>query len=183
MTHDGHGAHDHGRPVGHDDLRAALAEFATGVVLLTVRDGRDDIGATVSAFCPVSLEPPLVLVAIMSGSYLAEVLGRQDTFAVTILGEGQRMLAGRFAAAGRPSARRLLDEVPHTRGSRSGALIADSGLGAIECAARQRVTAGDHLLVVAEAVNVPYAGDGAAPLIRFRGGYPALVPPRPGPPR
>ncbi len=152
MTHDGHGAHDHGRPVGHDDLRAALAEFATGVVLLTVRDGRDDIGATVSAFCPVSLEP-------------------------------QRMLAGRFAAAGRPSARRLLDEVPHTRGSRSGALIADSGLGAIECAARQRVTAGDHLLVVAEAVNVPYAGDGAAPLIRFRGGYPALVPPRPGPSR
>ena len=132
------------------------------MVLLTVRDGRDDIGATVSAFCPVSLEPPLVLVAIMSGSYIAEVLVRQDAFAVTILGENQRMLAGRFAAAGRPSARRLLDGVPHTRGSRSGALIADSGLAAVECAARQRVTAGDHLLVVAEAVNGREAAGWAA---------------------
>ncbi len=154
-----------------DDVRAALAEFATGVVLLTVRDGRDDIGATVSAFCPVSLEPPLVGVAVMSASYLAEVLGRQDAFAVTVLGEAQRILAGRFAAAGRPSARRLLDGVAHTRGSRSGALIVESGLAAMECAARHRVPAGDHLLVVAEVLSVPYAGGGADPLIRFRSRY------------
>jgi len=158
------------------DAGDALAGLATGVVLVTVRDGRDDIGATVSAFCPVSQDPPLVLVSLMSGSYLAEVLGRQDAFAVTILGEGQRALAGRFAAAGRPSARRLLDEVPHLRGSRSGALMAKAGLAAIECEARQRVTAGDHLLVIAEAVGVPYADRGAAPLIRFRGRYPALKP-------
>ena len=157
-----------------DDVRSALAEFATGVVLLTVRDGRDDIGATVSAFCPVSLDPPLVLASLMSSSYLAEVLARQDKFAITILGEAQRALAGRFAAAGRPSVRRLLDEVPHMRGSRSDALITKAGLAAIECEARQRITAGDHLLVVAEAVSVPYAGAGGAPLVRFRGRYPAL---------
>lgn len=151
-----------------------LAEFATGVVLLTIHEGRDDIGATVSAFCPVSLEPPLVAVGIIATSYLAEVLGSHDTFAVTILGERQRMLAGRFAAAGRPSARRLLDGVPHTRGSRSGALIVDAGLGAIECAVRQRVPAGDHLLIVAEILSVPYAAGDAAPLIRFRSSYPRL---------
>ena len=87
-----------------EDVRAALAGWATGVAIVTVRDGRDDVGATVSAFCPVSDEPPLVAISLMSGSYLAEVLGRQDAFAVTILGEQQRALAGRFAAAGRPSA-------------------------------------------------------------------------------
>ncbi|MGE5289272.1 MAG: flavin reductase family protein [Micromonosporaceae bacterium] len=157
-----------------DDVRSAFAEFATGVVLLTIRDGRDDIGATVSAFCPVSLDPPLVLAGLMSSSYLAEVLARQDKFAITILGEAQRALAGRFAAAGRPSVRRLLDEVPHMRGSRSDALIAEAGLAAIECETRQRITAGDHLLVVAEAVSVPYAGAGGSPLLRFRGRYPAL---------
>src|SRR5262249_17810499 len=40
-----------------------LAAFASGVTLVTVADGRDDVGTTVSAFCPVSGEPPLVLVS------------------------------------------------------------------------------------------------------------------------
>jgi flavin reductase (DIM6/NTAB) family NADH-FMN oxidoreductase RutF len=162
------------RAVTPADVTGAFAEFATGVVLLTIRDGRDDIGATVSAFCPVSLQPPLVLASLMSQSYLAEVLARCDTFAVTILSEAQRVLAGRFAAAGRPSVRRLLEGVPHLRGSRSGALIAEGGLAAIECEPRRRITAGDHLIVVAEAVSVPYTGDGGPPLIRFRSRYPAL---------
>ena len=173
MTHDSQVTSE--SQVTRGDVRAAFAEFATGVVLLTVKDGRDDIGATVSAFCAVSLEPPLVLASITSASYLAEVLARRDQFAVTILAESQRMLAGRFAAAGRPSARRLLDGVPHRRGSRSGALIVDSGLAAIECAAAQRLPAGDHLLLVAEVLSVPYVGASTAPpLIRFRSRYPQL---------
>ena len=93
-----------------------LAAFASGVTLVTVADGRDDIGTTVSAFCPVSGDPPLVLVSLTAGSYPAELLGRVDRFAVTVLAAGQRMLAGRFAASGRPHARLLLDGVPHQRG-------------------------------------------------------------------
>ena len=38
-------------------LGEALASFATGVTLVMVADGRDDIGTTVSAFCPVSWSP------------------------------------------------------------------------------------------------------------------------------
>jgi flavin reductase (DIM6/NTAB) family NADH-FMN oxidoreductase RutF len=157
-----------------EDVRAALAGWATGVAIVTIRDGRDDVGATVSAFCLVSEDPPLVAISLMSGSYPAEVLGRHDTFAVTILGEQQRALAGRFAAAGRPSARRLLDGVGHLRGSHCGSLIPASGVAAIECEARQRLTAGDHLLVVAEIIAAAYVDEHAAPLIRFRGRYPAL---------
>ncbi len=81
-------------------LDEVLGAFASGVTLVTVADGRDDVGTTVSAFCPVSLDPPLVLVSLMAGSYPAELLGRVDQFAVTLLAAGQRMLAGRFAAAG-----------------------------------------------------------------------------------
>ena len=104
-------------------LGEALASFATGVTLVTVADGRDDIGTTVSAFCPVSWSPPLVLVSLIADSYPAEVLGRVDRFAVTVLRAGQRVLAGRFAVAGRPGARLLLDGTPHGRGELSGALI------------------------------------------------------------
>jgi flavin reductase (DIM6/NTAB) family NADH-FMN oxidoreductase RutF len=163
------------RGAGHvAGLAEALAYFATGVTLVLVADGRDDIGATVSAFCPVSLSPPLVLVSLIAGSYPAEVLSRVDLFAVTMLSAGQRALAGRFAVAGRPGARLLLEGTPHRRGEKSGALIPEGGLAALECAASQRLPAGDHLLVVARVLGVAYLADAGDPLIRFAGRYPAL---------
>jgi flavin reductase (DIM6/NTAB) family NADH-FMN oxidoreductase RutF len=152
----------------------ALGAWAAGVTLLTVADGRDDIGTTVSAFCPVSADPPLVLVSLIAGSYPAEVLGRLDVFAITLLAAGQRALAGRFAAAGRPGARLLLDPVAHHRGALSRALIADDGLAALECEVAQRIPAGDHLLLIAGVLAVSYVAPAGAPLIRYRGRYPAL---------
>ena len=99
--------------------------------------------------------------------------GRIDRFAVTVLASGQRMVAGRFAAAGRPGARLLLDDVPHHRGALSGALIPDEGLLALECEAVSRVPAGDHLLVISRVQSFLPGNESGAPLIRFRGRYPA----------
>lgn len=155
----------------------ALAGYASSVTLVTIADGRDDIGLTVTAFCPVSLDPPLVLVSLRAESYPAEVLRRDDgpgAFAVTLLAAGQRALAGRFAAAGRPGARLLLDGVPTVRGVRSAALIPAGGLAALDCQTASLVEAGDHLLVIGQVLDIPYVTDSAAPLIRFRGRYPAL---------
>jgi flavin reductase (DIM6/NTAB) family NADH-FMN oxidoreductase RutF len=115
-----------------------------------------------------------VLVSLIAGSYPAEVLGRVDRFAVTMLAAGQRALAGRFAAAGRPGARLLLEGVPYQRGAASGALIPDGGVAALECEAVQRVPAGDHLLVIASVLRVPYVAESADPLVRFAGRYPGL---------
>jgi flavin reductase (DIM6/NTAB) family NADH-FMN oxidoreductase RutF len=152
-----------------------LNSWTVGVTLVTVADGRDDVGATVSAFCPVSAAPPLVLASLMSGSYLAEVFGREDApvteFAVVLLAAGQRMLSGRFAVAGRPGVRLMLGDVPHRRGPVSGALIVEGGLAAIECSAEQRIPAGDHLLVIARVTGVPYVSESGEPLVRFRRHY------------
>jgi flavin reductase (DIM6/NTAB) family NADH-FMN oxidoreductase RutF len=158
-------------------LRAALASYAAGVTLVMICDGRDDIGTTVSAFCPLSMDPPLVMVALIADSYPAEVLGRPDGpagFAVTLLAAQQRVLAGRFAAAGRPGARLLLDDVPHLRGGHSGALIPAGGLAALDCATANLIPAGDHVMVIGHVLDVPYAAESADPLIRFRGRYPSL---------
>jgi flavin reductase (DIM6/NTAB) family NADH-FMN oxidoreductase RutF len=154
---------------------AALEAWASSVTLVTIADGRDDIGTTVSAFCPVSSDPPLVTVSLIAGSYPAEVLGREDApgarFAVVLLAAGQRVLAGRFAAAGRPGARLMVGDVPYQRGEASGALIVEGGLAALECAAEQVLLVGDHVLVIARVTSVPYVTDSAEPLIRFRRSY------------
>jgi flavin reductase (DIM6/NTAB) family NADH-FMN oxidoreductase RutF len=162
-------------PSGSDPAPSGYAEalgtWPGAVTLLTIADGRDDIGTTVSAFSPVSADPPLVMVSLMAESYPAEVLGRRAAFAVTLLAASQRVLAGRFAAAGRPSARVLLANVPHRRGNCSGALIPEGGLAAFECEVSSTVQAGDHLLVIAAVTAVPYVAESGDPLIRFRGGY------------
>jgi len=163
------------RAVVHPLVPAALYSWTAGVTLVTVADGRDDVGATISAFCPVSDDPPLVLVSLMAGSYLAEVFGRPDAavtrFAVVFLTAGQRVLSGRFAAAGRPGARLMLDDVPHRRGAESGALIVEGGLAALECSASQVLSVGDHLAVIARVTGVPYVAESGEPLVRFRRHY------------
>jgi flavin reductase (DIM6/NTAB) family NADH-FMN oxidoreductase RutF len=152
-----------------------LNSWVAGVTLVTVADGRDDVGVTVSAFCPVSSDPPLVLVSLMAESYPAELFGRAEEpvtrFAIVVLAVGQRVLAGRFAAASRPGARLMLGDVPHRRGPASGALIVEGGLAALECSAEQILPAGDHLLVIARVTSVPYVSEASEPLIRFRRHY------------
>ena len=163
---------------GGDALRVALSAWAAGVTLLTIADGRDDIGTTVSAFMPLSLDPPLVAVSLIGGSYPAEVLSRPSfpaaRFAVTLLSAAQKVIAGQFAAEGRPSARLILDAAPHQRGALSGALIPHGGLAALECSVARRVPAGDHLLVISAVEDVVYVAESGDPLVRFRGRYPVL---------
>jgi flavin reductase (DIM6/NTAB) family NADH-FMN oxidoreductase RutF len=126
----------------------------------------------------VSLDPPLVCVSLLADGYPAEVLSRPSlpaaprrAFAVTLLAASQKVVAGRFAAAGRPSARLILEGVPHSRGSSSGALIPAGGLAALECSVERREPAGDHLLVISAVDNVAYVADAGNPLVRFRGRY------------
>jgi flavin reductase (DIM6/NTAB) family NADH-FMN oxidoreductase RutF len=153
------------------DYTDALATFATGVVVVTVREGRDDIGTTVTAFASVSMDPPMVMVSVAEESYLSEVLNRCDRWAATVLSAGQRAIAGRFAAEGRPSARLLLASLPHHRGPLSDALIAEDGLAALECETRHRLAAGDHVLFVAEVLSVDYVEPDRPPLVRFNRRY------------
>ena len=161
-----------------NELPAALSAWAAGVTLVTIADDRDDIGTTVSAFMSLSLEPPLVAVSLITDSYPAEVLSRPSLpaqrFAITLLSAAQKVVAGQFAAAGRPSARLILDAVPHVRGESSGALIPSGGLAALECSVARRVPVGDHLLVIAAVEHVAYVAEGGTPLVRFRGRYPTL---------
>ncbi|GAA0921129.1 flavin reductase family protein [Nonomuraea longicatena] len=153
------------------EFTEAMAQLAAGVAVVTVRDGRDDLGVTVSALMSASAEPPMVLVSLGSGGYLAEVLLRQDLFAASLLSSGQAAVASRFASVGRPSARHLLAGTGHHRGAHTEALVVEGGVAALELETAQVVPAGDHTLFLARVLSVDYVESSLQPLVRLRSRY------------
>ena len=158
-------------PVDPADFTTALRQYAAGVCLLTVRDGIDDVGTTVSSVMSVSATPPLVAIGLTAGGYPLEVLEEVGACALTVLGAQHAIVASRFASHGRPSARHLLESVPWTRAEGSGAIVLRDGLAAVDCRLERLVPAGDHVLALLELQDVPALDPAAAPLIRLRGRY------------
>jgi flavin reductase (DIM6/NTAB) family NADH-FMN oxidoreductase RutF len=158
-------------PVDATTFATALRQYAAGVCLLTVQDDIDDVGTTVSSVMSVSASPPLVAVGLAAGRYPAEVLGEVGRCALTVLGAQHAIVASRFAASGRPSARHLLESVPWSRAAVSGAILLDDGLAALDCRLERMVEAGDHVLALLEVAEVPVLAERGAPLIRLRGRY------------
>jgi flavin reductase (DIM6/NTAB) family NADH-FMN oxidoreductase RutF len=155
-------------PVQPEEFAAALRQYAAGVCLLTVRDDIDDVGTTVTSVMSVSSDPPLVAVGLAADGYPAEVLGDVGSCALSVLAESHAIVASRFASAGRPSARHLLESVPWSRAPGSGAIVLDEALAALDCRVDRVVEAGDHVLALLRVEGVPVLRDGD-PLLRLRG--------------
>ncbi|MET2714915.1 flavin reductase family protein [Streptomyces harbinensis] len=166
----------HSGGVSEDEFKAAMSRLAAGVVLVTAHDDEDGphgapAGMTATAFMSVSLDPPLVLVSVRTGSRIDELLERQPLWAASLLAEGERVIAGRFAMKGRLSDRLLFQEVPHRLGEITGAPLLTDALATVECRTEQRVAAGDHTLVVAQVLSVGLPPAEGGPLAYFRGRY------------
>jgi flavin reductase (DIM6/NTAB) family NADH-FMN oxidoreductase RutF len=172
----------HAEGVSNDEFRAVMSRLAGGVVLVTAEEpplDPDDprapvgeyAGMTATAFLSVSLDPPLVLVSVRTGSRMDDLLDEQPLWGVSVLAESQRHIAGRFAMKGRLSDRLLFEDIPYARGELTGAPLVGGALGTLECRTEQRVAAGDHTLVIGRVLtaNVPSADGG--PLLYFRGRY------------
>lgn len=159
-----------------DDFRAAMARLAAGVVLVTAHDPEDgprgeDVGMTATAFMSVSLEPPMVLVSVRTDSRMDDLLERQPLWAASVLSESQRHIAGRFSMRGRISDRLLFEDVAYYRGPLSGAPILGGALSVLECHTEQRVTAGDHTLVIGRVLAAKTPSADGSPLTYFKGRY------------
>ncbi|KQS66125.1 flavin reductase family protein [Modestobacter sp. Leaf380] len=156
-------------PVDRAQFSDALRQYAAGVVLMCVQDDIDDVGTTVTSLMSVSADPPLVAVALTTAGYPLEVLESVGSCALTVLGTEHEIVASRFASAGRPSARHLLETVPWRRAGHSGGIVLEQGLAALDCRVHGLVAAGDHTLAVLEVVDVPVLRDTGDPLLRLRG--------------
>src|SRR3982750_3811643 len=141
-------------PVDPAEFAAAVGQYAAGVCLLTVQDDIDDVGTTVSSVMSVSARPPLVAVGLAADGYPAEVLEEVGRCGLTVLAAQHAIVASRFASAGRPSARHLLESVPWTRAPAREAIALSGGLAALDCRLDRLMEAGDHLLALLEIEDV-----------------------------
>jgi flavin reductase (DIM6/NTAB) family NADH-FMN oxidoreductase RutF len=156
--------------VDPDTFRATLGRFATGVTVLTAVDaeGRDH-GMTVSAFCSLSLDPPLVLACVDRSASMHDVFAEGTPFVVNVLAAGQEMLSRRFAT-GDPGDR--FAGIGYARAP-GGAAVLDGVLAWLDCRVAQRLPGGDHTIVVG-AVQEAGTHDAARPLLYYRSGYASL---------
>jgi flavin reductase (DIM6/NTAB) family NADH-FMN oxidoreductase RutF len=154
-----------------DEFRAALTQLAAGVALVTASDAGDDAGMTATSFLSVSLEPPLVMVSVREDSRMDELLSRVGLWAVSLLGEQHKAVASRFAMKGRLSDRLLFADTPHHRSELTGSPLVDGALATVECRTEQRITAGDHTLVIGRVLRATVPDPDGRPLLYFRGGY------------
>ena len=148
-----------------ETFRHVIGHFASGVTVLTARDGGgDDFGATASAVSSLSLEPPMLLVCLNTRSSTQQAIHSSRAFGVNILDEDQGIVAERFAS---PHGRKF-EGLNVERGEGGVPLLADS-LAYCECRVREDVLAGTHRVFLAD-VTRAVAREGS-PLTYFRGKF------------
>ena len=150
-------------------LRNAMAHFATGVsIVTTVAEGHDH-AMTANSLTSVSLEPPLVLVCVVTDSGWHEAVTDSGVWGVSLLPVSGRPAASWLATGGRPLLQQL-GRIPHHRGELGVALIDDS-LATLECRTTAIHEAGDHVIVVGEVLTSHADPRRDDPLVYYRSRY------------
>jgi flavin reductase (DIM6/NTAB) family NADH-FMN oxidoreductase RutF len=139
-----------------NELMRALASLATGIYVMTVRDGERRHGMSSSWVTQVSGNPPLLVAAVDRRHFTHDVLSRTGRFVLNIVGRSSRALEDYFYS---PAARRAdnLDAVAWEDSPRGQPLLRDA-LASLECRNEHVYPAGDHSLFVAAIEHVTWRG-------------------------
>jgi flavin reductase (DIM6/NTAB) family NADH-FMN oxidoreductase RutF len=125
-----------------DAFREVMSSVCTPVSVVTALDGDRPHGTTVSAFNSLSLDPPMVLVALDKGSDLLALVRRTGRFGLNVLSSTQSELALRFARKGEAKFEGVgwqpEEGVPRLPGAG----------GFLACLTDQIVDGGDHVVVM-----------------------------------
>ncbi|MFL0578691.1 flavin reductase family protein [Dietzia sp. 179-F 9C3 NHS] len=154
-------------PTHQTDFRRLLGRFCTGVCIVTTRDGDDEVvGFACQSFSGLSLDPPMVLISVMSSSRTLPHLLARDEFAVSVLAEGAEDISSvvgsraedKFAAV-------PLAETP------SGLPVVEGSLAWFDCSVASVVEGGDHIVILGRVRSAGAAEGGGRPLLFFEGRY------------
>jgi flavin reductase (DIM6/NTAB) family NADH-FMN oxidoreductase RutF len=146
-----------------------MGRFPHGVAVVTVDVRGQRVGLTIASLVSLSLEPPLIGVAIRRDAALHELLRESDEFAVSLLAEDQEGLAQHFARGVPPIALWEGIALRETAGPPQ----LDGAVGWLRCRVSEAHETGDHSFFVGE-VESAEQGPAEQPLVFHRQGYSAL---------
>ncbi|MHB8688797.1 MAG: flavin reductase family protein [Candidatus Dormibacteraceae bacterium] len=150
-------------------FREVMASFPSGVVVLTAF-GDDSLprGLTVSAFCAVSLEPPLALACIDKTSNTLPAVQHTGGFTANILAAGREHLARRMAT----KASGKFEGISWSRPDSpiGGPILDDDSAAFAVCTLRDTIEGGDHWILIGLVTEGSHR-DGVPPMIFSRRGY------------
>jgi len=160
-------------PVSPQLYREIMSCFPTGVAVVTAHEAGDrPRGLTLSAFCAVSLEPPLVLVCVDRGSNTLPALKESGGFTVNFLAGGREHLAVLYAS----KAEEKFDGIAWRRPElpEGGPILHEDSAAYAVCVTRQAIEAGDHWVFIGE-VRDGAVIEGHQPLVYHRRSFVDLV--------
>ena len=157
-------------PIASDDFRLVMGHFVTGVTVVTALDGDRPFGITVNALSSVSLDPPLVMVALDRRRFLTPIVRAAGRYAVNILAEDQQDLSDCFAGASvEPGREQFCGAAWHP--GQTGLPILDGASAALEVTVVQTFSAGDHDLFIGRVDALTDEARHPMPLLYYRRRY------------
>jgi 3-hydroxy-9,10-secoandrosta-1,3,5(10)-triene-9,17-dione monooxygenase reductase component len=156
--------------VGSDTFRRVLGHFVTGVTVVTALDGEQPFGITVNALSSVSLDPPLVMVALDRRRFLTPIVRSAGRYAVNILSEDQQALSDCFAGAPvEPGREAFCGAMWHA--GETGLPLIDGAIATLECTVVETFSAGDHDLFIGRVDTLENQTYHPMPLLYYRRQY------------
>jgi flavin reductase (DIM6/NTAB) family NADH-FMN oxidoreductase RutF len=156
---------------GVEGVRALRRRWPTGVAIVTVTVDGGLRGATVSSLMHLSLEPPLIAVALERDAAFQGFLNKGARFAVSILDRQQEFISERFAGRAPVPDSRFTGVPHHLVGG--GLPVIDGSLASCVAEVTDRIETGDHLLIVGQVKHAELFPDTDEPLLvydaRYRG--------------
>jgi flavin reductase (DIM6/NTAB) family NADH-FMN oxidoreductase RutF len=144
-----------------------MRSYPSGLAVLTVDANGERLGLTVNSLVSLSLEPPLVGVAISRQAAMHELLRDAGRFAASLLAADQGDVAQHFARGVPPIA---MWHGLVWRAGETGAPLLEDAIGWLECELAAEHEAGDHTLFVGSVV-VAARGRAAPALVYVDGRY------------
>lgn len=148
------------------EFRRAMAEFASGVTVVTGMDGDEPVGFACQAFSSVSLEPPLVLFCADGRGRSWPRIRKSGRFCINVLAEDQRDVCERFGSSkGRKYEGLDWDLSEWGTPALRGVLLR------VHAVVHAIHSAGDHEVVIGQVLATERTGDddsGQRPMIFFR---------------
>jgi len=154
-------------PVDATVFRDAAARFASGVTVAAAAHEGQHHAITATAFASLSLEPPLVLLALDRAGQLIGLVRSSGHVGLSVLSVDQETIGRRASTRGR-DLHTEVDEAPTTT-ALTGAPLLIGALAWFDCELESISEHGDHAIIVGRVVAA--ASTDGEPLLYFARSY------------